>query len=269
VRRLNRFFGGYKPSPEHARGTHEPEQMQGFRVSLSLPETVDKSALLPFVLNQGQQGSCVGHGVSEAIWGSLVFAARSTAVECPSPAWTYFVGRTVDGTQDKDEGTYVSSAFQGLHSVGFVSSKQLPYSDQVLVPAKNERPALTRLAYDQRLISGYARITSTGSQRVQDIKAALAAQYLVVFGTSVDQAFEDLGPDDVWLGCKGASLGGHCTVLTGYRTVNGRTQFRDRNSWGAGWCDGGSGWVDEAATAGFSDIWFVSAAPKYSGTEDT
>jgi hypothetical protein len=237
----------------------------------ALPSAADNEALLPFALDQRRQGSCVGHAVSEALWGALnraAFEIGQPAVDSPSPFWCYYVGRVLDGSANQDVGTSPYSALHGVMQLGFVPNSQLPYSDAVLKPEKVRIPELERLAFDQKVVDGLARITSTGTYRVNAVKQALAAGYIVVFGTEVDDAFENLGPSDVWPGCTGYQLGGHCMVFTGYRTVNGRTQFHVRNSWGPDWCDRGSCWFEEAALAGCEDLWIVSAVPAYSGTED-
>jgi hypothetical protein len=263
----------WKPSPKEARGSHGLHAMPRVNhlklAAAPLPASVDNSGLLPEVLDQGGHGSCVGHGTAEAIWGELVRESRASggtlAPECPSRLWNYWLGRVLDGDPSEDNGTYVSSVFAMLAKYGFIPESAWPYSqaDASIVPPSKRIPVLQKLAYKQRLVTGTARITSFGSQLITDIKTALVSGYLVTFGTQVDMAFENLGPTDVWPGCKGQSLGGHCMLITGYRTVNGRTQWRVRNSWGPGWCDGGSCWMDQAATDGFDDIWLVSSAPMY------
>jgi hypothetical protein len=273
--RLGRFYGGYRPSPKDAVGTHHFRSMRGIpsavqAATYGLPDSVDNDWQLPLLLNQGDQGACTGFGTAELWWGCLCRAAKIAGVampECPSPAWNYLLGRAEDGNVNEDVGSMPSSIMVGGARTGFLPWSECPYSDaELFVPSKDEVAELERKAADQRVITGVARITSTGAAFVRDLKTALAAGYLVVFGTDVDAAFEALGSGDVWPGCKGRPLGGHCMVLTGYRTVNGRTQFRGRNSWGPDWGDNGSFWMDEAACVGFDDAWIGSAAPNYSGT---
>lgn len=270
--RLGRYYGGYKPSAKHARGSHQWHEMLPMLADQVLPASVSNDDLLPIVLDQGQQGSCTGHGCGAAIWAAqnrVQLSAGLPTVDRPSPAWLYFVARVLDGDSTADNGSSPASVFHGAGQLGFVSNTQLPYSDAVLVPPQDQIPELERLAFDQRLLTGTARLTSTGAKRVTDVQDALSARHLVAFGTDVDAAFEDLGPGDVWPGVTGRVLGGHCMCLTGYRTVNGRLQFMVRNSWGPGWCDGGSCSVDQGALAGCDDLWIVSAAPEWSGTVDS
>ena len=262
--KLDRYYGGCRPSRPTARGTHMPHEMAP--IGNPTPDSVDRSALLPEVLNQGQQGSCTGHGVSEGIWAAMNAVAP---VERPSPRWLYDLGRAVDGTPlTEDAGSNVASVLHGAVGIGVVKNSDNPYTDSVLYTPKSDWPEQERLAFDQRIVEGTARITATGAALVDACRAALAAGYLPVFGTDVDNAFETLGSHDVWPGCKGQSLGGHCMVLTGYQTVKVRTQFRIRNSWGLGWADNGSCWCDQDALAGFWDVWIVKTAPSWSGTVD-
>jgi C1A family cysteine protease len=72
---------------------------------------------------------------------------------------------------------------------------------------------------------------------------------LVQAGFFCDSAFENLTPSEV-AGVQNAADpngGGHAVYLYGYRTNSaGKFEYRLRNSWGIGWCDGGDCWVSEA-----------------------
>jgi hypothetical protein len=268
--KIGRYHGGCIPSPDGVRGTHDPMRMLG--MLLSTPNEVDCSNLLPEVLNQGSKGSCTGFGGStEPIWAAMnaaAFAAGQPAVERPSPDWAYLIARSLEGNLSADSGASISSVLGGARLMGSVKESQCPYLDYRLNPDRDAWPALGRLANDQRILDSTARITETGPAMIDALRAALAGGYLPAFGTDVDAAFESLDARTVWLGCRGQSLGGHALCLTGYRTINSRTQFRIRNSWGIGWGDNGSCWCDQSAVSGFWDVWVVKSAPSWSGTED-
>jgi C1A family cysteine protease len=266
--RLGKHFGGYRPSPASARGTHAVHELPRFS-ALRLPASADNSNLIPYVLDQGQEGSCVGHGVAEAIWGELCHGAveeGKPTPECPSPFWLYWLGRVLDGSVSSDAGTYISSVFEQVAKFGFLSNADLPYDDTVLTIDNVRVPSLERIAYDQRLVTGCARITSTGTQRVNEIKAALAAAYLVVFGVIVDMAFEMLQPGEVWPGIYGTSqpLGGHCLLAVGYN----ENTISVLNSWGPDWCNNGFCMMYWSAVQQFDDVWIVASSPSYSGTKE-
>jgi hypothetical protein len=258
----------WRPSPDSAVGTHKLHQMPRMRVQLELepPPSASVAQYQPAILDQGDQGSCTGHGSAEATWISLCREARAHGLvdpPCPSPAWPYLLARCIEGSESEDSGAYVSDVFAGLQQYGFVSREALPYSDSTLTPSLEQFEQLKRLAYDQRCISGFSRITSTGTQRQREIKTAIAAGYAVVFGTVVDDAFEDIRPGQYWPGCKGQALGGHCMAIVGYDT----TGVELVNSWGSSWCDRGHCKAAWSAVQEFEDLWIVSAVPSYSGTE--
>jgi len=229
-----------------------------------LPVSADATRA-PAVLDQGQQGSCTGFGTTAAVWSALCREARALGrpdPEQPSPAWNYLLGRIEDGDPSQDNGSTISSVLDGVSRYGFVSDDVLPYSDSVLEPPPSQLEELKRLAYDQRTISGTSRIVSTGTKFRDDIRASILAGYMVVFGTDVDQAFEDLSPGKYWPGVKGQVLGGHCMAIDHYDASG----VGGPNSWGTSWCDKGRFLAGWSAVDSFGDAWIVSVVPQYSGT---
>jgi hypothetical protein len=270
--RLRNYYGGYRRRAAGCGGSHPIHRLQGLKhlaaneavPSLQLPKSVDNSNLIPFVLDQGQQGSCTGHAMAYAIWAEMTRSGVPITTAPPSPAWLYWLGRVYDGCSSDDAGSTPSSIAAELARNGFLSNRQMPYEDSTYTIEPNRVPGLARLAYDQRL-AATARILSAGYQRRTDVKAALAAGYVVVFGTEVDEDFEELQPDEIWPGLTGRSLGGHCMALTGYETGEGG-YVEAVNSWGDEWCDLGYCRIEWRAVDAFDDLIVVSSAPVYSGT---
>ena len=249
---------GYRPSSADARGTH------GFRATFAAPtpQSADNRHLIVEVMDQGDEGSCVANATAQALRAALVHAGLPPQPPpCPSRAWLYWLGRAEDGDPEADNGTSPSSVLQAAHLIGIAPDAAWPYVVGDLTPG-DRLWGIARKAVGQRLMSGYARITSTGAQRTADIKAALAGGHLVVFGTDVDSAFENLRPGDVWPGCRGGVLGGHALTVCGFDP----TTWLICNSWGSGWCDNGYCRMATDAADGFTDLWILSSAPQFDGT---
>lgn len=256
---MGRFFRGCKPSPPHKTGLGAPDHLLG---AMSLPEAA--SVPMPPVVDQGMASSCVGNACAVAVQA----AAGQPFGERPSRRYVYALARARNGeNQLIDEGAQIAEAFGAMAEAGYPPESAMPYTDDPI--EINAMPAIEALreAIDQApvMVAGAYRITSTGARRVRDVAAAIAAGHCVVWGTELDQPFEDLGPDDVWPGVTRSGIGGHAMILHAYRTnAAGRTEFASRSSWTADFADGGSAWVSEGAVASTyaSDFWIVAVAKK-------
>lgn len=176
----------------------------------------------------------------------------------------YFDGRALEGTTDQDCGAMNSDLIDAAKVVGLAPESAWPF-DLNKITTQPDAEAY-RLAADQKILEGAYRITSDGKQRIQDIKTAIAAGHLVMWGTALDQAFEDLQPGDVWPGVTGPIIGGHAMFLHEYAPDGaGGTKFKTRSSWGY-WCDGGSAWVSENAVmdSAADDFWIIAVVEPFS-----
>ena len=122
--------------------------------------------------------------------------------------------------------------------------------------------AAFRMAFDQSNPTTYRRITATGSERLDQIKRAIAGGYAVCFGTSVDNDFCNGRLTEPLLPPRTNIAGGHALMVGGY---DGNA-FQILNSWSSNWGD--KGWCvfsgDYLADAITQDLWLVEHAPKYS-----
>jgi C1A family cysteine protease len=252
----------YSSSPLDATGTHHMQQLCGMRIE-ALPTTVDDRQLIVEVLDQGNEGSCVAHGIVQAMRAAMVRTTPSgtPTPELPSRNWVYWLGRAEDQDTGDDAGTVPSSCLDGIYLDGFPPESAWPYQPSTLMASPTW--VVTRRAADQRWLTGYTRLDCAGPASLTDIKTALAAEHLVVFGTDVDAAFEGLGKGVVWPGVTGEVLGGHCMCIVGYDDA--KRAFLVLNSWGD-WCDDGYCWISYNALSGFSDVWVIEVVPSYSGT---
>lgn len=135
---------------------------------------------------------------------------------------------------DKDEGTYIRLCFDVIWKYG-ICREDLPAGkggwpyDTSKVHVLPDLMAM-RSAVGHKLHSFY-RIEETGQSRIDAMLQALRAHHPIVFGTEVDEAFEDLSDATPWVRTQ-PSKGGHAMVVVGYIDGQG---FIVKNSWGTGW----------------------------------
>jgi len=228
----------------------------------SPPETGSGRQWVQSVLDQGQASTCVAHSIPQ----NVRMAHARAGIRDPqlmSRRMGYWYARGEDGTQNVDEGTYLSSFFKALDQVGFCPESLCPYD----ISKINQQPpaAAVRAAYDQRSPTVYQRITTAGQARVDDIKRAIAAGYGVSFGTLVTEDFCSNVLSDGPIPVPTADqqiAGGHALIGVEYdpRGVKGP------NSWGESWGD--DGWFnfswDYMVWDETTDLWIVAQAPNYS-----
>jgi C1A family cysteine protease len=179
-------------------------------------------------MDQYQLSACVGNATVES-----VELLNNIAGYKPTPLSRLFVyntARILNNNLDKDEGTYIRSAFDVLSRFGVCDEYLWPYDEAKVFTS----PSILaqRQAVGHRIHS-YYRIDSNGQDRINDIVTALNAKHPVVFGTLVTGAFQQV-TDRTPLPCPGANdkiLGGHAMVIVGYLGGN----FLVKNSWGPDW----------------------------------
>jgi len=189
-------------------------------------------------------------------------ANPSVSVVPISKLFLYWVSRRKDNAEDKDDGTYVRSAFSSLATTGMPPTDSWPYDQSKFA----ERPDLSafELGYDNK-ISGYYRIKASGSGLLDQIEWAVRADHPVVFGTQVGQPFVDYdGQADLVFHPPTHPIGGHCMCIDGIRsTSDGHRNYRLRNSWG-NWGQNGFAWAAEDwITDPWSmDFWVATTLPQ-------
>lgn len=208
------------------------------------------------ISQQGNIGSCAANAGADAL--EIVLAnSRLDKTNIPqvSRKYLYWAARSLDGNQDVDAGTYIRSIMHQMHRVGVCSEEDWPYDENY-----GQAPSLeATIRASENKIDGYSRIAHVGDQRVLDIASAIEKGYPVVFGTGVGKELMGLSADAVMSPPK-SIVGYHALVVTGYRVVDGRVQFRIRNSWGEEWGDNGRCWFDEdyMTSPMTSDLWVVT-----------
>jgi hypothetical protein len=231
--------------------------------TLPLPSESDIWKLVPRSRDQGQTGSCVGHGVVGALELERILIGDD---DLPlSPRHCYTNARLLDmlpGEALLDNGAMVRSGMRVAHDLGVAGEVAYPLSESTI----DDRP-------DAVADEGGLVFADVPYERVIGLDATLHAltNGAVVIGFDVPESFEAYS-GGVWKPALGERmLGGHCVYLAGYR--NGGAELMLLNSWGPGWGinfvnDNGemihsAMWVDASFvnSAYFGDAWAFSVKP--------
>jgi len=199
------------------------------RPGLAPPSTHRKNiGQFPWRYDQGNIGSCVGHGVCETF--KRVLQVRNLQHFDPSRLFAYYIAR-----EDKlaDTGASIRDAIKAINKLGICSEQVWPY-----LPEKYaDRPpdvAFTEAEMHQCLC--YARV----GQTKLDIMDAVSNGYPVVYGKQLYESF--MSQEAAKTGiirkpkrCREEHYGGHCMVIFDYD----ETGTVELNSWGDAWGQAG------------------------------
>ena len=196
------------------------------------------------VKNQGQEGSCTGHGwATHQEFLELKYNHHDITL---SPAGIYYLERQLEGTLDQgDCGAQIVSGAAVVCKYGVDLLSDEPYSDQSYDKAPTADQLKSALNYKS---GAYHRLTT-----VLDIKNCINSGYTFVLGMSVYESFEtSVGGDGIMpMPNHGeALLGGHCmssgwayddTIKCPNASVPGAVLTQ--NSWGPEWGLEGRVWI--------------------------
>lgn len=253
-RKISRY--GWKPDLPDPR-----DHIFGVSAPVTLPASFDNSTdpAMPPVWDQGQLGSCTGHGVGALVAFEVKQATGKDFM--PSRLFIYYGERVIEGDVDQDNGAAIRDGIKVVNKLGCPAEADWPY-DISKFTQKPPAAAFTN-ALAERAVS-YARVPRS------QIRQALVAKNLVTFGFTVFSAFEsqEMATHGILnLPQRGEqNLGGHCVAAVGYddNKIIGshRGAWKIRNSWGLGWGQKGYFWMPYAYTNSSrlsSDFWTVSA----------
>jgi C1A family cysteine protease len=233
---------------------------------VTLPERVKLDRLIVDILDQGSIGSCTANAVAQGLRAAMV-RLGFLAPPLTSRLFLYYFARAMIGTTQEDSGANIRNLFDVIRKLGFCPESAWPYYDDAMTFKILPDAGATRLAFDQLGGLGYFRIDSTGAERVADVRAALAAEYTVIFGTQVSNKFAEFTAGSAPLQPPGPGetiLGGHALLIDGYDLVAGT--FDIVNSWGSAW--GADGWCRFTnayiASSQSADFWIIETTPNFS-----
>ncbi len=223
-----------------------------------LPASVDLRGDFPAVMDQGQLGSCVAHGVSCALRHFLKLAGGPRDHKL-ARLQMYYDARVIEGTADEDAGCEIRDMIKCAAKIGSAHETLWPYV--VARFAKKPPPAVYSDAVKLEALE-YQRVTVSTTA----VKTALAQGFPVIIGVSVYESFESPGAERTGvipmpdLNAE-ELLGGHCMCVGGYGQKPG--YFTVRNSWGSSWGDAGDCYMPEAyigSTKFGADYWIIKKA---------
>lgn len=253
------------------------------RLATGLPKSANLSGSMDPPVNQGQSGSCT-RGSTSLSWSCAFRAAGKPLGFIPSQRVGYAVTRALERAAStppgqalpalQDTGAELADVYHADATYGV-----LPMLVQATPDGRfydlwtdadtgagtgnvNDEPGFAQLEQaGTRLVSGPYGIDPTAQNAAASIAAAIASGIPVEIAGFVDSAFMSLTKGQV-MGAPNQSDpngGGHAIWLWGYDTMaDGSLVFTLRNSWGAGWCDGGNCLVGPAFIASLWEAWPVA-----------
>lgn len=217
-----KFFGFIKDGPDERDIIYKIK-----RITRELPASTEMANIerFPYRYNQGDIGSCVGHGVTAAFRRVLQINLM-TDFE-PSRLFAYYIAR-----KDKlnDTGATIRDAFKAMNRNGLCSERAWPYVECKF----NSQPPedAFKEALDHQTIR-YERIWPVTKDSIRDI---VSSGYPIVYGKMIYESFmgqkaSRTGEIPIPDPQKEQFYGGHCMIIFDY-DENGTIEL---NSWGKSW----------------------------------
>lgn len=230
--KLGRAYG-YRPPHE---GHPVVQRAQALRFSPSkLPDSVDLRPELRPVRDQGQEGSCFAHAAAAlkehncVRWEKARGGPATPLGDYLSVAYLSWRTRLAMGTFPADSGASIADVMGVLQGWGACPESFLPYNAN---PSEAGNAQCDVAAAPYRVAQPLTvDVDATAWRQV------LEAGHSICIGFSVHESFEETGPDGVVPPVQPGEglLGGHAVLVCGFDARG----FVVRNSWGAGWGDGG------------------------------
>lgn len=225
-RRSIHFLGWRPDKPDHRdrrRAAGDSSILAGLPPAATLPGA---EQFLPPIRDQGEQGSCVGHAIAQAIQYKRSAMGQEPLVM--SPRFAYYNARLIEGNTGTDAGAEIRDGIKAVHKVGLCDEGSCPYDDTVV----SQRPSPLAYRRAQRdILRGYQRLNSAD---IAEIKSSIVNGDPVVFGFST---FENLDGEEVantglLTMPEGEMTGGHAVWAVGFD-----------DAWDTGESDPGALWI--------------------------
>ena len=184
------------------------------------------------IYDQGQLGSCTANAIAAAL--RYEAGQQELADIDPSRLWIYYRERELEGNVGTDAGAEIRDGLKVVAKQGWPPESDWPYDIARFAdapPAHADADALS----DR--VTKYMRVAVSPTA----LRQALASGFPVVVGFDVYESFEldavaETGEVPMPARTE-AVVGGHAVLCVGYDDTTLR--FTCRNSWAAGWGQGG------------------------------
>ncbi|CAF3912106.1 unnamed protein product, partial [Rotaria magnacalcarata] len=205
-----------------------------------LPPSVDMRQFMTPIEQQGKTNSCVANALAGA-YEFLIMKNTKKHVDV-SRLFIYYNGRILDGShkyQMADDGTYISSAIEGLKKFGCCKEELYPFNTAYI----NQQPP--QQCYTE---AAKYRIKDSMAVKVElnEMKACLAEGFPFAFGLQLYRSFFQAETNGGRVPMPNQQVpdvqeGGHAMLAVGY---SNETQcFIVRNSYGDKWGDKGYAYI--------------------------
>lgn len=239
--------GGHRPDPPNSPVYKCYETDLKPRQGLSAPAGATSVDWRPYTSprhDQRQTNTCTAQSTVKACEIKLIMKWGRAAFKPLSVLQPYYGGRELMLPQETnvDNGCFISNIAQVGMDTGICLDSDWPFMEANLYTNPgwdNMRSAFTHK------IAGAYKIQSEGAQRVDEVRSALLAGNIVIFGTLVGQDWFNYNGTGV-LGIETHPEGGHATCLVGFREDGA---FIDENSWGTEAGDNGFFYLDPSVIA--------------------
>ena len=225
----------YDARPDNADFRDRLYQASLINVPPEMPLGTFKRRKVP-VLNQGQEGACVGFATATVAHYLLRTRALRRDEDEVSPRMAYEMGKIYDRWSGEDySGTSCRGAVKGWQKHGICSSDVWPYqADKEDKDLTEERKADAA----HRPLGAYQRVNT---HDLTHMHAALTEVGILLVSSRVHEGWNNVGTDG-HVTYSEKEIGGHAYALVGY-DQNG---FWFQNSWGEMWGDRGCGRITYA-----------------------
>ena len=185
------------------------------------------------VYDQAAVGSCVAQSLALAV--ECLALRQSLPAERPDRTALYHRCRRAIGTVSEDSGAIIAD---GVHVL------RAGWEPEVVAPSTQWDESYTAPPADPPAMAPRVVNSEPLAHDLPTVLWELLCGHPVVVGLRLTAQWER--PGEVIGPPEGEVVGGHAVCLVGYQREGDRVQFRCRNSWGAGFGDGGEVWLDAA-----------------------
>lgn len=216
---------GYVPDSKFPKGVLTFENSPWSKTPVA--QSVDLTALMIPDDDQGQVGRCTGFGLARAVSSSLK-KQYGGQFSIFSPDFIYYNERVIMGTVSQDSGAMIGEdGITSLKAQGACYLKTWPLTSGL----NTKKPCTSTFAEGKKhlVLQAYKVDNRNG----QDLERAMSAGFVVVYGITLHEEFENLNSFNFTYHGTGSVIGGHCMVFFKYDLKAG--MILSHNQWGDQW----------------------------------